>query len=268
MTAIAGRTEAKGDMNYFRYVVLNSLRLLNAKFKPQYGKMLIAMDSHTPSWRKQTFPYYKAKRKVEQDKSAIDWAELKQFVKQMCLEVQGLHWQTMLVDGAEADDIIAVVAKMIVPHEKVVIVSKDKDFIQLQIRMEDQISQWDSRQERLLKVDNPGKQLFELICKGDAADGIPNIFSPDDHYVAPAGRAKPVTQKKLDEWWETGISDLAKLPGFKRNMQLIDFNRIPKSVQDQIGKAFSNYQATPKQSLMDYMADNQLGNLYKHIGDF
>lgn len=270
MTAIAGKNDTVGDLDYYRYTVLNSLRHINTKFRSKYGRMIIAMDSGVDSWRKEVFPYYKARRKIEQNKSAINWAEMKIFLCQLCKEFQNIHWQVVHVDRAEADDIIAVLTKSLALHEPTVIVSQDKDFIQLQNGLtSDQLIQWDTRQERQLISDNPAYQLFELVIKGDSADGIPNVFSPDDHYISEnTKRAKPITKKLLEQLWDGGIADVIGLPGFKRNVKLIDFNRIPQDVRQAIEQEYTKHQPRSKSVFVDYLNEHDLSKLYKHIGDF
>jgi 5'-3' exonuclease len=81
----------------------------------------------------------------------------------------------MAVDRVEADDVIAVLAKNYHESERVLIVSNDKDFQQLQ--RYPNVEQYSLMKKQFLVCDNPEKFLMEHIIKGDSSDGIPNVLS-------------------------------------------------------------------------------------------
>ena len=81
----------------------------------------------------------------------------------------------------EPDDIIALV-KYYHQHEDIMIVSGDKDFIQLQ--QYKNVKQYAPIQKQFVGEDTDPKQyLLEQILKGDRSDGVPNILSEDDVFV-------------------------------------------------------------------------------------
>ena len=69
---LGNHTNAKLEENMVRHMVLNSLRSYRQKFSTEFGEMVIACDN-TNCWRKKVFPYYKANRKKNQEKSEMDW---------------------------------------------------------------------------------------------------------------------------------------------------------------------------------------------------
>ena len=68
---IGNHTNSKIEENMVRHMVLNSLRSYRNKFGSEFGEMIIACDN-TNYWRKKIFPYYKANRKKNIEKSELD----------------------------------------------------------------------------------------------------------------------------------------------------------------------------------------------------
>ena len=56
------------DENLVRHMVFNSLRMYKQKFNKQYGDLVICCDDMN-YWRKDIFPFYKASRKTDREKS-------------------------------------------------------------------------------------------------------------------------------------------------------------------------------------------------------
>ena len=67
---------------------------------------------------------------------------------------------------------------MIIIHKKYMIVSSDRDFLQLQ-RFRN-VRQFSPLLKKELSVDNPRVYLQNHIIRGDKGDGIPNILSEDN----------------------------------------------------------------------------------------
>ena len=125
--------QTKPDEDMVRHMILNSLRMYRMKFCDEYGELVLCYDSKH-YWRRDYYPEYKHNRKKGRESSANDWdaifevlnavkAELKEFFPYKHLEVY----------GAEADDIIAALCgELEFDNGKTLILSGDKDFIQLQ----------------------------------------------------------------------------------------------------------------------------------------
>ena len=132
MVQINGRNAVELSEDLVRHMVLNSLRAHNKRFRKEYGEMVIACDSGNV-WRREVFPNYKAGRKKVRDKSGHDWTTIFEIMSKIKNELkEHMPYKVIEVDTAEADDIIAaLVKKSYYTNQNVLILSGDKDFIQL-----------------------------------------------------------------------------------------------------------------------------------------
>lgn len=255
------------DQDLVRHVSLDGIRYINSKFRRKYGEPIIAIDSNKGSWRKQIFPYYKAHRKEDRKKSSIDWGELLRQINTIKNEIiEVFPYKVIEIDHAEADDIIGVLTRESINiNQEVMIVSGDKDFIQLQVNT-DLVQQWDKRMDRYLSHENPKKFLFEHVLKGDSGDGIPNILSPADAIVNKI-RQKPMTQKRLDEFWDDK-SQLKDNSRFKDNLRIIDLSFTPKQMQEDILSLYHQYVPNDRSKLKHYFIEKKMRKLYENIQDY
>ena len=257
--------EERFSEDFIRHLVLNSIRSYRKKYHKKYGEMVICTD-HLYSWRKEVFPFYKAHRKVQREKQAqkegVDWGSLFEIIDKIKHELEEFFpYKVIKVPHAEGDDVIAVLAKH--AKEPSLIVSSDKDFNQLYKYKV--IRQFSPIKQKMMNGINPDAYLKEHIIRGDKGDGIPNILS-DDNCMVEGVRQKPISKKKV----ETCINDdLSGSYHWDRNQQLIDFDFIPVSIQQDI---VSEYQKTipsnRRSGLLNYFVKNRLKMLIEHIGDF
>ena len=131
------------------------------------------------------------------------------------------------------------------------------------------VKQYNPITKKYLVSKNPAQELKEKIIRGDAGDGIPNIFSAADTFVL-SKKQKSVTQNlfelhinTLPETW----NETAAI-GFSRNQTLIDLTYIPNEVKDKIIMAYEESKTAPKQKLLDYFIKNKMMNLIECIEDF
>lgn len=259
------------DEDLVRHVSLDGIRYINSKFRRIYGDPIFAIDSPKGSWRKQAFPYYKANRAKNRKESAIDWKELLRQVDVIKNEIkENFPYKVIEVDHAEADDIIGVLSrKAVANNEEVLIVSGDKDFIQLQADTT-LVQQWDKRLDRYVGAEDPKRYLFEHVLKGDTGDGIPNILSPGDSLVNRI-RQKPMTQRRLDDFWEDH-SLLVKDENIKRrlkeNVKIIDLKHTPIDLQIKIVEQYEQPVDVPRNKIREYMISKRLKKLHESINDF
>lgn len=130
ITAQAGNHADAVQPDLIRHMILNSIRKYKTKFK-DYGEVVIAADDKK-YWRREFFPYYKGNRKADRAKSDFDWPMIFNTISTVREELQeNFPYRVLRVPGAEADDIIATLCKTFHAQEKILIVSNDKDFIQL-----------------------------------------------------------------------------------------------------------------------------------------
>ena len=130
MAQVRGKADVKPNKEMIRFMVLNSLRGINVKFKDEYGEMVLCSDASDP-WRKDFFPNYKHSRKAQRQDGPFDWDNIFNIITEIKKEVQeNFPYKVMYVANSEADDIIASIIKL---QEETIylIVSGDKDFIQL-----------------------------------------------------------------------------------------------------------------------------------------
>jgi hypothetical protein len=248
-------------------MVLNILRGHVKQFRQEYGEIVLCCDNKT-YWRKSFFPYYKAGRKKAREKSDLDWHLIFNILGNLKQEFKDhFPYKVIDVDGAEADDIIGVLSARHSGTEKVLILSSDGDFIQLQKYKN--VKQYNPATKKYIVSNNPTAELKEKIIQGDRGDGIPNIFSPDNCFVLEQ-RQKPITKNKLvtllNEHHESYSEEIKR--GFIRNKTLIDLEMTPKDIQQSIIDTYENYKSSPKSALINYFMEKKLKNLMDVIEEF
>ena len=268
MAQIGNHTNSQLDESMLRHMILNSIRANKVKFGPQYGELVIACDNFN-YWRKQRFPYYKANRKKNLESSELDWKMIFESLNKVRAELKEFFpYRVIEVESAEADDIIATLSKRYSPHEKVLILSGDKDFIQLQCYSN--IEQYDPVRKRKIVHDDPEAFLREHILRGDSGDGVPNFLSSDNSLVI-GERQKPITKARLERWLNEApekFCDDNMLRNYRRNEMLIDLNHIPPEIKNKIVDTFENYETRGRQNLYKYFMSHNLRYLLENIGDF
>lgn len=269
MAQIGNHTNIPIEEDLLRHMVLNSIRSYNAKFKAEYGEMIIACDDKN-YWRRQVFPYYKANRKKDREKSEIDWNAVFVILNKIREELKEYFpYRVIQVDTAEADDVIGtLVEEFGNTSEKILIVSGDKDFKQLQSYMN--VRQYDPVRKRWLEERNPDRYLREHIMRGDRGDGVPNFLSKDDTFVVNA-RQKPLRDDKLSVWLDQEpevFCDETMLRNYKRNQQLVDLSLIPDYIKTQIIEQYTAQEGKGRDKLFNYFIENRLKNLLTDIGQF
>jgi hypothetical protein len=285
MGELGGRTDVEIRKDLIRHMIINALRSYKTKFGAEYGELVIACDNRK-YWRKDKFEYYKASRKKSRDASGFDWKLIFDTLSEIRAELaEFFPYPVLDIEGAEADDVIAVLAAWSQTNDlktaglfgepepqPVLILSGDHDFIQLQKYKN--VSQYSPIMKKWIKPDSTiNSYLMEHICKGDKGDGIPNILSADDTFVTDQ-RQKPVTAKKLEAWQAIPIEefttkvDIETARNFQRNRYLIDFEYIPDTIRGRITEAWTNRPAKDKSHLLNYFMEHRMKNLIELLGDF
>lgn len=267
---LGNHTNAQIEENMVRHMILNSLRSYKVKFGPDYGEMVIACDN-TNYWRKQIFPYYKANRKKNQEKSDMDWKAIFECMHKIRSELKEFFpYRVIDIETAEADDIIGTLVKNFgtqVGGEPILILSGDKDFIQLQTY--GNVKQYDPTRKKWVSHNNPEVFLKEHIMKGDSGDGVPNILSADNTFVL-GERQRPLTAKKIEKYMKMTPNEMETViaKNYIRNAQLIDLNYIPDEIKEKVMESYKNQANKDRSKLMNYFVANKLRNLTEHIGEF
>ena len=248
-----------------RHMVLNSLRGHNKKFRKQYGDMVIACDSGNV-WRRQAFPNYKAGRKESREKSEHDWTMIFDILAKVKDEIKTfLPYKVIEVESVEADDIIAVLCRR--TNEKVLILSGDKDFIQLH---NDRIKQYNPVLNKFVgQGENPSLYIREHILKGDRSDGIPNVLSDDNVFIE-GRRQRPLSKKKIEAWCNEIVPTFneEEQKNYDRNKQLIDLGCIPRELEDKINREFDTFEVATRDKILGYFINKKLKTLIESIDEF
>ena len=268
------------DEQLIRHMILNSLRMYRTRYKEEYGELVLAVDASN-NWRKTAFPQYKASRKKTQKESTFDWGEAFRILNKIREEIaENFPYTVVRVDGCEADDVIGtLVTRNPDPNrdydpEKIMIVSSDRDFLQLQKYKF--VRQFSPLLKKELRVDNPRVWLQTHIIKGDKGDGVPNILSDDNVFVE-GFRQTPITQKKIDsiiEDLEEGelLYAASWYRNYCRNKKLIDLSETPKELRREI---INNFMADKPDTrwmrrgkVFPYLVENKCNELIKSAQEF
>ena len=267
MSMEKGQTEA--DLDFVRHSVLNSLRMFRSTYHETYGELVICCDAPN-SWRREHFPQYKAGRKTTRDSSPLNWSQIFDCFNTIKTELKTIFpYKFIQVDRAEADDIIGLLSRTESRNEKVMIISSDKDFIQL--HQYENVYQWSPVTKKLVNGIEPHGYLFEHILRGDKSDGIPNVLSKDNSIVDGV-RQKPITKKYVENFVMhnaelSGRSD-EEIRNFHRNQKLIDLNETPPSLCEQIWEEYQKEPEGKRRDLLTFFVEKKLNNLIETIGDF
>ena len=137
--------------NLIRHVTLSTIKSYKKKYGKDYGQIVICCDGRK-YWRREFFEHYKAGRKKARDASDLDWGLIFDTLSEMRDDLsKHFPYKVMHIERCEADDIIAALTKwaqenelitegLIEESQKILILSSDKDFKQLQLHPN--VKQW------------------------------------------------------------------------------------------------------------------------------
>ncbi len=261
------------DESMIRHMILNSIRMYNKKHRDEYGQVVICADGMN-TWRKEFFPEYKASRKKNRDESSQDWTEIFRILHTVRDEIRDyLPYKVIHMEGVEADDIIGTLAlqtQEFGQDEPVMIISSDKDFIQLQKYKN--VKQWSPIQKKFVTDKNPRTYLFNHIMRGDSGDGIPNVLSADDTFISENSQT-PLRQTRIDSWLEHSDNlrehmDDEIYRNYQRNKKLIDLTDIPEDIQESIINNFNGQAKTPNMKVLNYLIKKRCNHLIEVVEEF
>ena len=263
------------EEDIIRHMILNSIRMYNKKYRDEYGQLVICCDGMN-TWRRDYFPEYKANRKKSRDDSGQDWNEIFRILNAVREEIkQYLPYKVIHLEGCEADDIIGALTletQEFGKDEPIMIVSSDKDFIQLQ--KFNNVKQFSPMQKKLVKDTdgNPRTYLFNHIMRGDTGDGVPNVLSSDDTFITEKSQT-PLRQTRIDDWLEKSDNlrncmDENTYRNYQRNKKLIDLTEIPEDIKLNIINTFIEQPIAPNMKVLNYLIKKRCNQLIEVVEEF
>jgi 5'-3' exonuclease len=222
-----------------------------AKNKTSLQGAILAKDcSRRNIWRKSIFPDYKGNRDKQKKGYQPNFGSMFNYTRNILLPklTEKYQLKSLLIDGAEGDDIIAVLSKYLTEEkdEQVLVIANDMDISQI---ANDKIKIISLQEEDInLKVNtkfgSPSRMLLHKTLSGDSGDNIPNIKS---------GKMGSVTAMKclddpniLREFFRTYPESIEQ---FKLNKILVNFDFIPSDLQSLILKEYKQTQSNDLLSL-------------------
>lgn len=200
---------------------------------------IFAIDGNiTQNFRKLIYPEYKAQRDLT--KKRFNIKNLKSYIHDVIFSELGLEtsmgYKMIKVENCESDDIIATVMKKYTDYMTRIIISADKDFLQLKDVV--QYDCWGKKVEISIngvddEIDRKDYLLWKII-RGDLSDNIKNVFPKYGDIKS----WKLVKDRDLLKRMLTESND--SVERFKRNSQLIDFRHIPEDYTNKILEIFEN----------------------------
>ena len=263
------------EESLIRHMILNSIRMYRSRYVDEYGEIVLACDGPN-NWRRSAFPQYKANRKKGRDESTFDGNEAFRILHLVREEIkENFPYKVIHIDQCEADDIIGTLVnlKSDVPinPEPIMIVSSDRDFVQLQ-RFPN-VKQYSPILKKEVVESNPRLFLQTHIIKGDKGDGVPNILSEDNVFVE-GFRQTPMSKKKIDNIIED-LDDGELLyaaswyRNYCRNKKLIDLTETPNDLKRQIINSFEEQDPWPnKGNVFPYLVSKNCNELIKSVQEF
>ena len=258
------------DTGIVRHMILNSLRMYRQNYFREFGELIICYDSKN-YWRREYFPEYKAGRRKSRETSSHDWNDIFECLNAIKSEIrENFPYKVLEVYGAEADVIIAALCgELEFDNGKTLILSRDKDFIQLH-RFKN-VKQYSPITKKFINGEDPTEYLYQHILKGDSSDGVPNVLSPDNTFVDGL-RQRPLSKKKISEWagplCEQVLPNDELKRNYQRNKKLIDLQETPKELHLECIRTYQDAPEGDRSKLLNYFIKNRLNDLMENIGDF
>ena len=255
--------KSEPDEEMVRHMILNSLRMYRTRFLSEFGEMVLCYDSRH-YWRRDYFPEYKHSRRKSRGTDDKNWDIIFDCLNTIKEEVKtNMPYKSIEVYGAEADDIIATLCSE--SSDEVMILSGDKDFIQLQ--KFPNVKQYSPITKKMINGMNPDDYLKEHVLKGDTSDGVPNVLSPDNTFVDGI-RQRPLSKKKIALMVDGDFPNDEIKRNYQRNKKLIDLTCSPDELRSEILDTYKSAPVNDRSKILNYFIKQRLKTLTESIGEF
>jgi DNA polymerase I len=169
--AIRHLSNSRGFPTNAIYGFIQMLLKVLKEHKPDY--LGVVLDAKGPTFRSELYQAYKANRTAMPDSLSLQVPYIKTII-----HAYGIA--TVEIAGYEADDLIGTIARQACPEADVVVITGDKDILQL---VTERICVYDTMKEKRFGVDEViqrfgvrPEQLTDVMgLSGDAIDNIPGV---------------------------------------------------------------------------------------------
>ena len=268
MSAVMTRIhEFEDNIPMIRHQIFNMVRAYNTEFS-KYGEMVLCMDSKN-NWRRDTFPQYKANRAKARKDSSHDWQAIFSPLDEVKTDlIENSPFRCVQIERCEADDVIGTICELNMSPEHILIISADKDFIQLQ--RYPNVKQFSNTQKKYLVPEVSALHDLEVkVLKGDTGDGVPNVLSDDDCLITEGARQGTLTKKKIEQLMKDpealGTTVARRII---RNRNMIDLSRTPDSLKAIIMEEFNKPAKGSITKLMTVFTKHKMNVMLGSLQDF
>ncbi len=228
---------------------LKSLRYTSDILKP--SRVIITFDGKDGSKRRRKiYPQYKETRKVKRRLNRnVDWGTAPQDEEQSMLQQMGrvieyleqLPVTLICVDGIEADDCMAYISQQLLPESDIILMSTDKDFLQL---VDDRVKVWSPTKKKLYNKQAileeygiPSRNILTYrILDGDKSDNISGVRGAGlkslIKFLPQIAEDKDFTAKNLLDFAENSDSKIKLLENIKNSSNIIKRNYLLMQLQN------------------------------------
>lgn len=196
--------------NKLNYIISNS------------GKLILCWEGEDSlKWRREIYPEYKKNRDENKDDE-----EIQVLFNNLDKLKEGLKYypvKELQHESAEADDIIYAIANHYGDDEDVVIISSDKDLVQI-LNYVGKVTIWDPIRKRVQKAND--NILMEKAIIGDSSDGIGGLY-----------RVGPKTLEKMlqdQNKWNEIMAKSNNKEIYESLLKIIDLREFPEKIHQEI----------------------------------
>ena len=227
---------------------LKSLRYTSDILKP--SRVIVVFDGKDGSKRRRKiYPEYKENRKVKQRLNRnVDWgtapqdeeASMRQQMGRLVEYLEQLPLTLVCIDGIEADDTMAYISQQLLPESDCILMSTDKDFLQL---VDDRVKVWSptkkklyTQREVLEEYGIPSRNMLTYrILDGDKSDNINGVKGAGlkslIKYIPEITEDKDFTAKDLLNFVNNSDSKIKLLENIKKSSNIIKRNYLLMQLQ-------------------------------------
>jgi len=222
---------------------MKSVRYTCDILKP--SRCIIVFDGKGGSKRRRKlYPEYKGTRKVKRRLNRnVDWGtapqdeqhSMKQQMGRLIEYLEQLPLTLVSVDGIEADDTMAYISQQLLPKSDVILMSTDKDFLQL---IDDRVKVWSPTKKKLYNKQAvleefgiPSRNMLTYrILDGDKSDNINGVQGAGlkslIKYIPQITEDKDFTAMDLINFVNNSDSKIKLLENIKKSSNLLKRNYL------------------------------------------